>query len=71
MTAFRRPAPKGAGIRALVVPTYFGGDHEELAIAAVAGSALLTGIVTASAADMAVKDAPIPMAPAPFSWTDF
>jgi outer membrane immunogenic protein len=43
---------------------------KKLAIAAVAGSALLTGIVTASAADMAVK-APIPMAPAPFSWTGF
>ena len=44
---------------------------KKLAIAAVAGSALLTGIVTASAADMAVKAAPIPMAPAPFSWTGF
>src|ERR1051325_7239008 len=42
---------------------------KKLAIAAVAGSALLTGIVTASAADMAVKAAP--MAPAPFSWTGF
>jgi outer membrane immunogenic protein len=42
----------------------------KLAIAAVVGSALLTGIVTASAADMAVK-APVPMAPAPFSWTGF
>ena len=42
----------------------------KLGIAAVAGSALLTGIVTASAADMAVK-AP-PMAPPPaFSWTGF
>src|SRR3954464_12635935 len=44
---------------------------KKLAIAAVAGSALLTGIVTASAADMAVKAAPIPMAPAAFSWTGF
>ncbi|HXO68115.1 MAG TPA: outer membrane beta-barrel protein, partial [Bradyrhizobium sp.] len=44
---------------------------KKLAIAAVTGSALLTGIVTASAADMAVKAAPIPMAPAPFSWTGF
>src|ERR1700710_1056862 len=44
---------------------------KKLAIAAVAGSALLTGIVTASAADMAVKAAPIPMAPAVFSWTGF
>jgi outer membrane immunogenic protein len=44
---------------------------KKLAIAAVAGSALLTGIVTASAADMAYKAAPIPMAPAPFSWTGF
>jgi len=43
----------------------------KLAIAAVVGSALLTNIVTASAADMAVKAAPIPMAPAPFSWTGF
>jgi outer membrane immunogenic protein len=44
---------------------------KKLAIAAVAGSALLTGIVTASAADMAYKAAPIAMAPAPFSWTGF
>jgi outer membrane immunogenic protein len=44
---------------------------KKLAIAAVVGSALLTGVVTASAADMAVKAAPIPMAPAPFSWTGF
>ena len=44
---------------------------KKLAIAAVAGSALLTGIVTANAADMAVKAAPIPMAPEPFSWTGF
>jgi outer membrane immunogenic protein len=44
---------------------------KKLAIAAVAGSALLTGIVTASAADMAVKAAPIPMAQAVFSWTGF
>jgi outer membrane immunogenic protein len=43
----------------------------KLAIAAVAGSALLTGIVTASAADMAYKAAPVPMAPAAFSWTGF
>jgi outer membrane immunogenic protein len=43
----------------------------KLAIAAVAGSALLTGIVTANAADMAYKAAPIPMAPAAFSWTGF
>src|SRR5438105_2608976 len=44
---------------------------KKLAIAAVTGSALLTGIVTASAADMAVKAAPIPMAPVAFSWTGF
>jgi outer membrane immunogenic protein len=44
---------------------------KKLAIAAVTGSALLTGIVTASAADMAYKAAPVPMAPAPFSWTGF
>src|SRR3954451_981139 len=44
---------------------------KKLAIAAVAGSALLTGIVSASAADMAVKAAPVPMAPAVFSWTGF
>src|ERR1700710_3287570 len=43
----------------------------KLAIAAVTGSALLTGIVTASAADMAYKAAPVPMAPAVFSWTGF
>ena len=42
-----------------------------LAIAAVAGSVLLGGIAAASAADMAVKAAPIPMAPAAFSWTGF
>src|SRR6201747_2706682 len=44
---------------------------KKLAIAAVAGSALVSGIVAASAADMAVKAAPIPMAPAVFSWTGF
>jgi len=44
---------------------------KKLAIATIAGSALLTGVVTASAADMAVKAAPVPMAPAPFSWTGF
>src|SRR3954452_16031762 len=43
---------------------------KKLAIAAVTGSALLTGIVTANAADMAVK-APYAAAPAPFSWTGF
>jgi outer membrane immunogenic protein len=43
----------------------------KLAIAAVAGSALVSGIVAASAADMAYKAAPIPMAPAVFSWTGF
>jgi outer membrane immunogenic protein len=42
-----------------------------LVIAAVAGSALFTGIVTAGAADMAVKAAPM-AAPAPaFDWTGF
>jgi outer membrane immunogenic protein len=42
-----------------------------LAIAAVAGSALFTGIATADAADMAVKAAPM-AAPAPgFDWTGF
>src|SRR3954451_4148720 len=44
---------------------------KKLAIAAVTGSALITGVVTANAADMAVKAAPIPMAPAAFSWTGF
>ena len=44
---------------------------KKLTIAAVAGSALLTGIMTASAADMAYKAAPVAMAPAPFSWTGF
>src|SRR3954451_20038911 len=44
---------------------------KKLAIAAVTGSAVLTGIVSASAADMAYKAAPVPMAPAPFSWTGF
>ena len=39
----------------------------KLAIAAVAGSALLTGVAAASAADMAYKAAPIPMAPASFA----
>jgi outer membrane immunogenic protein len=43
----------------------------KLAIAAVTGTALFSGIATASAADMAVKAAPIPMAPAVFSWTGF
>jgi outer membrane immunogenic protein len=43
----------------------------KLAIAAVAGSALLTGVVTASAADMVVKAVPR-AAPVPaFSWTGF
>lgn len=42
-----------------------------LAIAAVTGSALLNGIVTASAADMPVKAPPMPMAAAVFSWTGF
>jgi outer membrane immunogenic protein len=42
-----------------------------LAIAAVAGSVLFTGIVTAGAADMAVKAPPM-AAPAPaFDWTGF
>ena len=44
---------------------------KKLAIAAVKASALLTGIVTASAADLAYKAAPVPMAPAVFSWTGF
>lgn len=44
---------------------------KKLAIAALAGSALLTGVVASSAADMAVKAAPMP-APIPvFSWTGF
>src|SRR5882757_5342913 len=43
----------------------------KLAIAAVAGSVLVSGIVSASAADMAYKAAPIPMGPAVFSWTGF
>jgi outer membrane immunogenic protein len=42
-----------------------------LAIAAVAGSALFTGVVMASAADLPLKAAPMP-APVPvFSWTGF
>jgi outer membrane immunogenic protein len=42
-----------------------------LAIAAVVGSALFTGVVTAGAADLPVKAAPMP-APIPvFSWTGF
>src|SRR3954447_18691437 len=44
---------------------------KKLAIAAVVGTALLTGMVTATAADLAVKAAPIPMAQAAFSWTGF
>jgi outer membrane immunogenic protein len=44
---------------------------KKLAIAAVAGSALVSGIVSASAADLAYKAAPVPMAPAVFSWTGF
>jgi outer membrane immunogenic protein len=43
----------------------------KLAVAAVAGSAILTGILTANAADMAYKAAPVPMAQAGFSWTGF
>jgi outer membrane immunogenic protein len=43
----------------------------KLAIAAVAGSALVSGIAAANAADMAVKAAPIPMAVPAFSWTGF
>lgn len=42
-----------------------------LTITAVAGSALLTGIVTAGAADMAVKARPLPVAAQVFSWTGF
>src|ERR1700712_101174 len=41
----------------------------KMAIAAVAGSALVSGIAAANAADMAYKAAPVPMAPAVFSWT--
>ncbi len=44
---------------------------KKLAIATVAASALFTGMVTANAADMAYKAAPVPMAPAAFSWTGF
>jgi outer membrane immunogenic protein len=44
---------------------------KKLAIAAVAGSALVSGIVSAGAADLAYKAAPVPMAPAVFSWTGF
>jgi outer membrane immunogenic protein len=43
---------------------------KKLAIAAVAGSALFTGIATAGAADMAVKALPMALPPA-FSWTGF
>jgi len=40
-------------------------------IAAIAGSALLFGVVAADAADMAVKARPMPVAAQPFSWTGF
>lgn len=40
-------------------------------IAAIAGSALLFGVVAANAADMAVKARPMPVAAQPFSWTGF
>src|ERR1700712_84626 len=43
----------------------------KMAIAAVAGSALVSGIAAANAADMAYKSAPVPMAPAVFNWTGF
>ena len=42
-----------------------------IAITAVAGSALLGGIVTAGAADMPVKARPMAPPPAAFSWTGF
>ena len=42
-----------------------------LTIAAVAGSALFTGIATAGAADMAVKARPMAAPPPAFSWTGF
>ena len=42
-----------------------------ISIAAVAGSALLAGVVPAGAADMAVKARPIAPPPAAFSWTGF
>jgi outer membrane immunogenic protein len=45
-------------------------DMRTLAIAAVTGSALFTGVVAANAADMAVKALPIVSPPA-FSWTGF
>lgn len=40
-------------------------------IAAIAGSALLFGVVAANAADMAVKARPVPVAAQVFSWTGF
>lgn len=43
----------------------------KLGTAIIAGSALFTGIVTASAADMAIKAAPIAAPPPAFSWTGF
>lgn len=43
----------------------------KLAITAIAGTALLSGIVTASAADMAVKARPSPVIAQVFSWTGF
>jgi outer membrane immunogenic protein len=42
-----------------------------LTIAAVAGSALLTGIMTAGAADMPLKARPMAAPPPAFSWTGF
>lgn len=43
----------------------------KLSIAAVAGSALLTGIATAGAADMPLKARPMAAPPPAFSWTGF
>ncbi|WP_183238715.1 outer membrane protein [Bradyrhizobium sp. CIR18] len=40
-------------------------------IAAIAGSALLFGVVAANAADMAVKARPVPVAAQIFNWTGF
>ncbi|MDO8943291.1 MAG: outer membrane beta-barrel protein [Desulfobacterales bacterium] len=42
-----------------------------IAIAAVVGGALLSGIAAAGAADMAVKARPMPAPPPAFSWTGF
>lgn len=48
-----------------------GADLRKLATPAVAGSALLSGIVAAGAADMPFKARPMVAPPLAFSWTGF